>query len=391
MQMQRGQKVKIEEFTGDGNFSVEVELNMKKGTADITCFGVDSENKLSDDRYFVFYNQTSSPKGEIILKDNGNKTCFEIHIRELPDFVKKLVFTIALDGDGSMKDLEKGEMKILTGGGVQASFSLSGNDFISEKAVILCEIYEKAGVWRVSPVGSGFNGGLSNLLAYYGGEETGKSATAPLPLIPDLKTPQKLSPEPEKRTVVSLKKSGDTHKISLTKSNGTIHANLNWNKIQKKGLFGGNKSVDIDLACMYRLVTGEMGVIQALGGGFGSETAPPYIRLDQDDRTGANVNGENMFFSKPGVIDFAVVFAFIYEGVANWRETDAIVTLSQPGEPNIEIPVENGSSNERFCVIASMASRNGHLEVKKEEKFFRGHREVDAHYGFGLQWRNARK
>lgn len=282
-----------------------------------------------------------------------------------------------------MKDLSSGEMTLWAEGMAKASYSFTGNDFVSEKAIILCEIYEKAGCFRVSPVASGFNGGLSSLLAYYGGEETDSNSTKPLPEKPII--------QPEKRTVVSLKKSGDTHKISLTKNKGTIHANLNWNKNQKKGFYGGNQNIDLDLACMYRLVTGEKGVIQALGGSFGSETSPPYIRLDQDDRTGTSLNGENMFFSKPELIDFAVVFAYIYEGVANWRETDAVVTLSQPGEPNIEICVNHGSSSERFCVIASLASRNGHLEVKKEEKFFPGHREVDGGYGFGFLWRNTTK
>lgn len=71
MQMQKGQKVRLEELTKDGGFSVEVMLNMKRGAVDITCFGVDENNKLSDDRYFVFYNQTSSPEGAIIMQEGG--------------------------------------------------------------------------------------------------------------------------------------------------------------------------------------------------------------------------------------------------------------------------------------------------------------------------------
>ena len=32
---------------------------------DYCCFGVDGYNKLSDDRYMIFYNQTVSPNNEI--------------------------------------------------------------------------------------------------------------------------------------------------------------------------------------------------------------------------------------------------------------------------------------------------------------------------------------
>lgn len=406
MQLQKGQKVKLEELVRDGNFSVDVMLSMNSGTADITCFGVDGDNKLADDRYFVFYNQTSSPEGAIKMQTGGNKTAFQIRMKELPSFIKKLVVTIALDGDISMKNLTSGEMTLQAGGVLQASFPFTGNDFTTEKAIILCEIYEKGGIWRLSPVANGFNGGLNALLAYFGGEESGSGKTkAPvLPVSPapiqDIKIPPKAvqsappqpaPQQPEKRSVVSLKKSGDTHKINLSKNGGRIHANLNWNKGQKKGFFGGSKGVDLDLACMYRLVTGEMGVVQALGNTFGNETNVPYIRLDQDDRTGTSLNGENMFFSRPETIDFAIVFTFIYEGAANWKETDAVVTLSQSGSPDIEIRVDNGRSSERFCVIASMTNHNGHLEIKKEEKFFNGHREVDRCYGFGFQWKAGRK
>ena len=55
-------------------------------------------------------------------------------------------------------------------------------------------------------------------------------------------------------------------------------------------------SVDLDLACMYRLKNGNKGVIQALGNSFGSKTHEPYIFLDGDDRSGNVSSGKNMYF-----------------------------------------------------------------------------------------------
>ena len=126
---------------------------------------------------------------------------------------------------------------------------------------------------------------------------------------------------------ISLKKSGESHKIDLTKNRRRIHVNLNWD--QRRGLF--SRGIDLDLACMYRLKDGRQGGHPGPGQQLRCRRSAPPIKLDKDDRSGASANGENMDFFRPELIDFAVVFAFIYEGVPNWRSTNARVVLSQQG------------------------------------------------------------
>lgn len=409
MELRKGQKVKLTDMTSSGQLEIQVATKMRAGEADVTCFGVDNMGKLSDDRYFIFYNQTSSPEQAIVMKNSGSGISFSIDLKKLPPFIKKLVFTAAAEEPAAMRDIESGHLSILTGGQNLADFLFMGSEFQQEKAVILCELYEKDGIWRLSVVCSGFNGGLSALLKHFGGEEAApapvpapapvleparKPPVSPAPLpAPEPPKPEPPKPEPQaSNKPVSLKKSGDSHKISLKKTNNEVHVNLNWNTGGKKGLFGiKTGGIDLDLACMYRLKTGEMGVIQALGNSFGSATQPPYIYLDQDDRTGSSQNGENMWFKKPEMIDFAIVFAYIYEGVANWKTTDACVVLKQQGAPDIVIHMDESRSQERFCVIASLQARGSDLEVMREERFYRGHQEVDRAYGFGFQWRAGRK
>ena len=143
---------------------------------------------------------------------------------------------------------------------------------------------------------------------------------------------------------------------------------------------------EVFLCCAREKSRSRQGVIQALGNSFGAADQPPYIKLDKDDRSGASANGGNMDFFRPELIDFAVVFAFIYEGVPNWRSTNARVVLSQQGAPDIEVQIDNPNSNERFCVLASLTGRDGGLEVRREDLFFNSHRAVDAHYHFGFRW-----
>ncbi len=396
MRLQKGQRLRLNDLTDSQKVVIRAGVRIGSGDADVTCFGVDEGGRLSDERYFIFYNQPRSPEGAVSMTASGGETVFNIDLGLLPVTVQKLVVTVASEG-ALMRDITEGVISLSGGDENVAEYHFSGADFGEERALILCEIYRKANVWRYSVVASGFNGGLDALLTHFGGEVAKSQSPAPRPIPspasgygPPHTSGHASSPELKVNlNKISLKKSGDTHKIDLKKSGGEIHANLNWNA-GKKRLFGGG-AIDLDLACMYRLKTGEQGVIQALGNSFGSATDPPYILLDRDDRSGSVTGGENMYFKRPELLDFAVVFAYIYEGVANWRSTDAKVVLHQQGAPDIEIHIDNPNSKERFCVLASLEGKNGALNVKREDKFFAGHREVDKYYGFGFKWVTKRK
>lgn len=389
MELQKGQKLKLNTLTTSNQFILKVSASLRSGGADVTCFGVNHEEKLSDDRYFIFYNQPSSPEGAISMTENTSGTAYSIDLDKLPAFISKLVITLASDGTATMHELQKGQLALSAQNQELACFSFDGTQFSQEKALILCEIYKKDGVWRLSIVASGFHGGLSALLAHFGGEE---AVPAQQP-VPPAAAPTP-TPPPAVSAPVNLKKQGDSHKINLSKNSGQIHVNLNWHSglAVKKGLFGSNNgAIDLDLACMYRLKDGTQGVIQALGNAFGAKDRAPYILLDHDDRTGTNTNGENMWFKKPELIDFAVVFAYIYEGTPNWKNTGASVTLKQQDAPDIMIQIDSANSRDRFCVIASLTGTSGQLVIRREERFFAGHMQVDQAYGFGFRWKAGRK
>lgn len=394
MDLLKGQKMKLTDLTPSSQIELRTTVQMGSGEADVTCFGVDAQSRLSDDRYFIFYNQTSSPEQAITMRNDGMGTVFSIDLKKLPGFLKKLVVTVAVDDPFAMKDMRNGQLSLCANGQPLANYRFAGSDYQQEKALILCELYEKDGIWRMSVVASGFNGGLSALLAHFGGEEAAPADQTPAK---ETKSTALLdissAPAPASQGPVKLKKSGDSHKISLKKNNKEIHVNLNWNTGgQKKGLFAPKQgAVDLDLACMYKLKTGEMGVVQALGNSSGSPDKPPYIFLDQDDRTGTSQNGENMWFKRPETIAFAIVFAFIYEGTPNWKSTDAAVILKQQGAPDIEIHLDTCSSQSTHCVLASLEAKGDELVIKREERFFNSHQEADRAYGFGFRWRAGSK
>lgn len=167
----KGQKIKIEQLVPDKKITLKSNINSIKGNIDLDmcCFGVDKDDKLSDDRYFIFYNQLISPEKSITKLQDRN--IFEIDIKLLPANIKKIVLCVSIDGECTMKDVQNGSLKLMDGEKEVGEFKIKGKDYSNEKSIILAEIYEKDGIWRLGIVASGFNGGLGDILRNYGGEE----------------------------------------------------------------------------------------------------------------------------------------------------------------------------------------------------------------------------
>ena len=137
---------------------------------DFCCFGVDAGDKMSDDRYMVFFNQTNSPGNEIIFSQTGKSAVYRVNLYRLPPSIAKLVFTASIDGNGTMGAIGSCNLKLLQNNSAALQLDLTGKDFQNEKAIIAIEVYKKD-VWRIAAVAGGFNGGLAELLKNYGGEE----------------------------------------------------------------------------------------------------------------------------------------------------------------------------------------------------------------------------
>lgn len=198
---------------------------------------------------------------------------------------------------------------------------------------------------------------------------------------------------------INLKKGS---KVSLQKSSkglGEILVNLNWNSQPTgggflKGLFGGNSGIDLDLGCLYELNDGSKGAVQALGNAFGSLTNAPYISLDGDDRTGNSEDGENLRINgdKVAQIKRILIYTFIYEGVANWQQADATVTLKYPGAEDIIIKMDSFNSSQKMCGLALLQNENNEtFSVEKIVQFYSGHEALDRAYKWGIRWTPGRK
>jgi stress response protein SCP2 len=192
----KGQKGKLADLTPSTRVQVGVDLRATGDPVfDIACFGVDAAGQLSDDRWFVFYNQRTSPDGAISMlgAQGSDREVFAVDLGHVPPSIDKLVFTATIDGAGTMAAVTAGHLRLSVDGAEVMAFPFTGADFAQEKALILGELYRK-GEWRVAAVGAGFNGGLSALLVHFGGSEL----DAPAPAAPVVAPP----PEPVAATPV---------------------------------------------------------------------------------------------------------------------------------------------------------------------------------------------
>ncbi|WP_030807365.1 TerD family protein [Streptomyces sp. NRRL F-2799] len=179
-EFQRGHKARISDLTAGTDLYVGVQISAPGLTFDISCFGLDADERLSDDRYFVFFNQPKSPEESIQLlgPQAGDTESFRVTLDRIPAGIHKLSFTATIDGDGQMSRIAPGHLRIVAGGEEVARYSFTGAEFTTERAVMLGDLYLKD-VWRFAAVGQGFDGGLEALLKNFGGEVAEEEAPAP--------------------------------------------------------------------------------------------------------------------------------------------------------------------------------------------------------------------
>ena len=409
----RGQKGKLSDLGCGTQFPVEVDITLPGASVDVSCFGLDANEKLSDERYMVFYNQLAAPDDAVKLDLASGKARFAVNLDALPAAITQLVFVAAIDGAQTMRSIGASRLTL----GTAVEFPLDAGVFGDEKAVIVANIYRKDGVWRFGAVGQGFNGGLSALLAHFGGSEASAGTPAPAPA----PAAAPAAPAPASKislSKVTLEKRGD--KVSLDKRGGAqgygrIHVNLNWNQNaiaapapEKTGFLAriagavnqrkGRNGIDLDLGCMYEMMDGRKGIVQALGNSFGDFQSMPFIQLEADDRTGAATGGENLYINGDRFDQFkrAIIFTFIYEGVPNWSATDAVVTMAVPNQAPIEVRLDQGGA-QMMCAIAMIENNNGNLQVTKLVEYFAqqgresAHQLMDRRFGYGLRWTTGSK
>ena len=343
---------------------------------DVTAFLLKGDNKVSSNQDFVYYGNLQHLSGSVEhMGDNliggtgGDDEQIKVDLSRVPDDIERIAIAVTIyDADNRNQNFGQVSNAYIHIGDTTTNTELLRYDleeeFSYETTMVVGEIYRYKREWKFNAVGSGFKGGLKSLCLNYG---------------------VNLDIKDRNSGAVILQKG---QKVNLSKGNGEILINLNWSQPERSG-WGRQNGIDLDLGCLYELWDGRKGTVQALGNAFGSLINPPYISLDGDDRTGTSTDGENLRVNSAMIpqIKRILVYTFIYEGAVNWREAKGIVTVKCPGSKDIIVKMDEYGSNLAMCGIALLENRDGHsLSMEKVVRFFDGHRDLDAAFGWGLRW-----
>lgn len=385
-----------------------VAVHVQAGASvDVSALLLTATGKVRGDDDFVFYNQPSA--GGVRYRADG----IDVDPTQVPAEIERVVVTASLDGAGPATFGQLGAVTLTVSAGGSAVATFVPDGLTTETALLCVEIYRRQGAWKVRAVGQGYSDGLAGIATDFGisvGEQA--AAPPPPPPAPAASTPPPPPPPPVASTPTppppppAASTAPNLSKITLTKrgesvnlakgGGGAFVVNLNWNQAapqgqkQKRGFLQpkGSGGIDLDLACLYVLSSGKVSGIQALGGAFGNYDGEPWILLDRDDRSGAAAGGETMRINERHADKFEriLIYAMIYEGVANWSQADGVVRVTQQGGPEIEVRLDE-SQPLRICAIAMLTNTGGgQMKAERLVTYHRSQIELDQAYGIGAPW-----
>jgi tellurite resistance protein TerA len=287
----------------------------------------------------------------------------------------------------------------------------------SQTAYVLGECYRRGAGWRFRAVGRDYAGGFAELAGQYGlspgavpryedgavaraGAEPADDPAPPaVPQAGPAATATVATPvEPVAPAKVTLTKRAPA--VSLTKQGGTSGGlRVGLDRQAPTGHWRKGGGIHLDLCALFELTDGSKGVVQALGGAFGSLHEPPFILLDGDDRTRSAAVGENLTVNLDHLAYFRriLVFVTIYEGARSFAGLHASVSLRpQHGAP-VDFALDECTVDSDVCALTLLTRDGPDLVVRREARYLvprtgvSPQRTVDYAYGWGLNWTPVRK
>ncbi|MDR2355970.1 MAG: TerD family protein [Clostridiales Family XIII bacterium] len=185
--LQKGQKIDLTK--GNAGLSKLLvglgwDTNKYDGGADFdldaAAFLLTENGKVTSDADFVFYgNLEHASKSVLHLGDNltgegeGDDECIEVDLSIVPANIAKIDFTVTIY-DAANRGQNFGMVSnafirvVDAGSNAELVRYDLGEDYSTETAVVVAELYRHAGEWKFNAIGSGFAGGLEALCRNFG-------------------------------------------------------------------------------------------------------------------------------------------------------------------------------------------------------------------------------
>ncbi|MBC7475467.1 MAG: TerD family protein [Candidatus Sericytochromatia bacterium] len=184
--LSKGQKISLEkEAPGLKNVIVGLGWDVKQSDTgldfdlDASCFMLGENNKIVSDQHFIFYNNLKSPDGAVEhTGDNltgggdGDDEQIKVNLDKVSADVKKIVFVVTIHEAEKRKQnfgqVANSFVRLVNADSNQeiAKFDL-GEDYSTETAMLMAELYKHNNEWKLTALGSGYAGGLQAVLSQH--------------------------------------------------------------------------------------------------------------------------------------------------------------------------------------------------------------------------------
>ena len=185
IKLKKGQKLSLNENCKNlSKLIVTLDYNIiknghKEFDLDASAFMVDINDKTAE-KDFIFYENTKSTCGGIVIKQDHNTSLKEAYnesiqldLNLIPTHIQKLAFTVTVyeanERHQNFGQVSDGYFRIIAGDTKQEILNYKFNENLSiETAIVVAEIYRYKNEWKINCIGSGFRGGLGALCNNYG-------------------------------------------------------------------------------------------------------------------------------------------------------------------------------------------------------------------------------
>ncbi|MFK0014013.1 TerD family protein [Streptomyces sp. NPDC091027] len=150
---------------------------------DVSALLLTADGKVRSDADFIFFNQPTGPG--VVYRSGGGAAPDSVTVdtSAVPPGIERIVVTASPDAAGqTFQGVEPtATVRNADGGAVIASFTPP--QLATETALVVVEIYQRGGVWKVRAVGQGYANGLAGIATDFGvsvEEEPAPAAAAPV-------------------------------------------------------------------------------------------------------------------------------------------------------------------------------------------------------------------
>ena len=147
---------------------------------DASAFLLGADGKVTSDDDFVFFNNLKHKSGSVEhMGDNltgegeGDDEQVKVDLSKVPANIDKIDFTVTIyDADARKQNfgqVSNAYIRVMDEASSKELIRFDlGEDFSTETAVIVGQLYRHNGEWKFNALGSGFSGGLAALGRNYG-------------------------------------------------------------------------------------------------------------------------------------------------------------------------------------------------------------------------------